>query len=143
MSDSATRADRAAAKAASVVANRAIRRLDILEWLILFGAMLLATGGGAVVAWLIAPTLPFQFRTTWIGTSILLFVLPGTFALARLRRSEREAQSTTHQTTDQTDGQSKHQRTNRGRTKHLHGQSFSVTVIASARVRGGTIRHSV
>jgi hypothetical protein len=56
------------------------------------------------VAWLIAPTLPFQFRTTWIGTSILLFVLPGTFALARLRRSEREAQSTTHQTTDQTDG---------------------------------------
>jgi uncharacterized membrane protein len=104
VSDSATRADRAAAKAASVVANRAIRRLDILEWLILFGAMLLATGGGAVVAWLIAPTLLFQFRTTWIGTSILLFVLPGTFALARLRRSEREAQSTTHQTTDQTDG---------------------------------------
>ena len=104
MSDSATRADRKAAKAASVVANRAIRRLDILEWLILFGAMLLASGGGAVVSWLIAPTLPFQFRTTWMGASLFLFVVPGVFALARLRRSEREAQSTTLRTTDQTDG---------------------------------------
>ena len=83
------------AQAAHEVAVRAIRRLDILEWVILAGAMLLAIGGGAAVAWLIAPTLAFGFRPIWTVMSVLLFVVPGVIAIRRMRKDEREARAKT------------------------------------------------
>ena len=70
---------------------RAIRRLEILEWVILAGAMVLAIAGGAAVAWLIAPTAGFGFRPIWTVMSILLFVVPGVIAIMRMRKDERAA----------------------------------------------------
>ena len=83
------------AQAAHEVAARAIRRLDILEWVILGGAMVLAIAGGAAVAWLIAPTLAFGFRAIWAATSVLLFVVPGVIAITRMRKDERDARAKT------------------------------------------------
>ena len=83
------------AQAAHEVAARAIRRLDILEWLILGGAMVLAIAGGAAVAWLIAPTLAFGFRPIWAVMSLLLFVVPGVIAMRRMRKDERDARAKT------------------------------------------------
>ena len=85
------------AQVAHEVAARAIRRLDILEWVILAGAAVLAVAGGAAVAWLIAPTVGFGFRTVWMVMSLLLFVVPGAIAIMRMRRDERDA-STKHPT---------------------------------------------
>ena len=71
------------------VAQRAIRRLDVLEWVILLAAALLASPGGAAVAWMLGPTSAWDFRSTWIGASLVLFVVPGTIAIVRSRREER------------------------------------------------------
>ena len=49
------------------VTSRAIRRLDVLEWVILAGAVVLAAGGGAAVAWLIAPTIE-PGVSTYVGS---------------------------------------------------------------------------
>lgn len=83
------------AQAVHEVAARAIRRLDILEWVILAAAMLLAIGGGAAVAWLVAPTLSFGFRPIWAVMSLLLFVVPGVIAIRRMRKDERDARAKT------------------------------------------------
>jgi len=64
-------------QAAREVMNRAIRRLDILEYLILFGAFLLALVGGALVAWILSLSAGFPFRWTWGVASVLFFIIPG------------------------------------------------------------------
>ena len=79
--------DREAAEITQRVAARAVRRLDMLEWVILGGAMLLALGGGALVAWILAPALGTGFRPTWVVLSLGLFVIPGAITLLRNRRS--------------------------------------------------------
>lgn len=84
-------AEREAARMAQVVTRRAIKRLDILEWVILFAGVGLAMFGGAVVAWIFAGMAGWDFRTTWIGASIVLFVVPGGIAVIKIRREEREA----------------------------------------------------
>lgn len=85
-----SRADREAAALARVVAQRAIRRLDILEWVIFLAGMALATLGGALVAWLLSGIAGWDFRRSWIGASVLFFVVPGTIAVIRIKREERE-----------------------------------------------------
>jgi uncharacterized membrane protein len=82
--------ERVEALRARRVAQRAIRRLDFFEWLIFLVVAGVATVGGAMVAWLIAPPAGWDFRWTWIGASLLLFIVPGTIALIRIRRDERE-----------------------------------------------------
>lgn len=82
-------AEREAARAAHVVARRAIRRLDILEWVIFAMGAVLATAGGWVVAWLLTSMAAWPFRSTWIGASLLLFIVSGTIALIRIRMEER------------------------------------------------------
>ena len=79
-----------AARATREVAARAIRRLDVLEWVILSGAILLALAGGALVALLLSVPFGFPFGITWIAASLLLFGIPGAVALRRIRREERE-----------------------------------------------------
>jgi len=69
------------------VAARAIRRLNVLEWVILGGAGLIAVLGGALVAWLIAAQLKVSFRLTWIGLSMLLLAVPGLIVILRSGRS--------------------------------------------------------
>ena len=68
------------------VAARAIRRLNVLEWVILGGAGLTAVLGGALVSWLIAAQLKVSFRLTWIGLSMLLLAVPGLIVILRSRR---------------------------------------------------------
>ena len=83
------------AEIAHEVAARAIRRLDVLAWVILASAVALATAAGAAVAWLIEPMVGLGFRPTWTVASFLLFVVPGVIALIRMRREEREARAGT------------------------------------------------
>ena len=99
-----SRAEREAARVTHEVAARAIRRLGILEWVILGGAMLMAIGGGALVSWLVSPTVATSFRTTWMVASLGLFVVPGLIALRRLRRDERDARAEDNQRVGESDG---------------------------------------
>lgn len=86
------RTDEEAARITRAVAKRAIRRLDILEWVMIGGALLLAVMGGWVVAVVLDATLDLPFRPTWIGGSILLFGVPGAMMIRRIRREDREWQ---------------------------------------------------
>jgi hypothetical protein len=65
--------------------ERAIRRLDVLEWVILLAAVVFAIGGGALVAWMLSEGAGLAFRPTWIVLSILLLVVPGGIVMLRER----------------------------------------------------------
>jgi uncharacterized membrane protein len=83
------RSDEEAARVTQEITARAIRRLDILEWLIFAGAAGLAVIGGGLLALLLAGPLGFGFRPTWLVASLVLFVIPGAIAVNTLRRDER------------------------------------------------------
>jgi uncharacterized membrane protein len=82
--------DEEEARITRVVAKRAIRRLDIFEWVLIGGALLLAVLGGWVVAVVLSATLELPLRPTWIGGSLLLFGVPGAMTIRRIRREDRE-----------------------------------------------------
>jgi uncharacterized membrane protein len=82
--------DEEEARIARVVAKRAIRRLDIFEWVLIGGALLLAVLGGWVVAVVRTATLDLPFRPAWVGGSLLLFGVPGAMTIRRMRREDRE-----------------------------------------------------
>jgi hypothetical protein len=65
------------AEAAREVMDRALRRLNILEYLILLLALGLALLGGALVAWILHTAFGLPFRWGWAGASLLLFLVPG------------------------------------------------------------------
>lgn len=81
--------DEEAARITREIAERAIRRLDVLEWFIFGGAAVVAMIGGALIALLLAEPLGFGFRATWLVASITFFVIPGGIAVTVLRRQER------------------------------------------------------
>jgi len=82
-------------RAAREVMNRAIRRLDVLEYLVLVAAFLLALLGGALVAWMLNASAGFSFRWSWGLASILLFILPGGWVYLReLRSRDRDRPGT-------------------------------------------------
>jgi uncharacterized membrane protein len=83
-----SRSEREAARAAAEVARRAIRRLDILEWVFLGGAVGMAVAAGGGVAWLVVPGGGRQFRAVWIVSSLLLFLIPGAIVLTRSKRAD-------------------------------------------------------
>lgn len=78
------------AKVTSEVARRAIRRLDVLEWVMFLSVAALAVGGGALVSMLLVGRSAQSFRVVWIATSLLLMIVPGVLVLAPGRRSEEE-----------------------------------------------------
>ncbi len=82
--------DEEAARITQAVAKRAIRRLDILEWVMIAGAVLLSLLGGWVVAVVLEATLDLPLRPVWIGASLLLFGVPGAMTIGRIRREDRE-----------------------------------------------------
>jgi uncharacterized membrane protein len=84
-----SRADEETVRVTHEVTSRAIRRLDVLEWVIYIGAAGLAVLGGALIALLLAGSLGFAFRSVWVVASLVLFIVPGTIALITLRREER------------------------------------------------------
>jgi hypothetical protein len=88
-----TQWEREASKVTREVARKAIRRLDVLEWVILAATMALAIGGGALVALLVVGREGAGFRGTWIVTSLLLLIVPGAVVLLRQRKEEREREA--------------------------------------------------
>jgi len=73
-------------KVAREVVGRAIRRLNALEYLILFLAVGLALAAGAVVGWLLSYSFGLSFRWGWAGSSMLLFLIPAGVAYLREAR---------------------------------------------------------
>jgi predicted lysophospholipase L1 biosynthesis ABC-type transport system permease subunit len=85
--DGNARAQEERARLARETTRRALWRLNVLEYLILFLALLLALGGGALVAWILSTAADFPFRPAWGLTSLLLFIVPGgSVYLRELRR---------------------------------------------------------
>jgi len=82
-------ADEEAARITQEITARAIRRLDLLEWVIFLTIAVLAGVGGALGALLLSQALGVDFRRAWMVLSLILFVVPGTIALVTLRREER------------------------------------------------------
>ena len=75
------------------VAGRAIRRLNILEWVVVLLAAVLALAAGAVAAFLLADAAGLPFRPTWAVASVLLFVIPAVGVWLRDRRESRREPS--------------------------------------------------
>jgi len=69
---------------------RAIRRLDILEWVILTGVAVLSVVGGWLVALVLSTAVGLPFRPVWIVAAVLLFGVPGAIAWRRTRREDQE-----------------------------------------------------
>jgi predicted lysophospholipase L1 biosynthesis ABC-type transport system permease subunit len=69
--------------------DRAIRRLNVLEYLILGFVVVLALAGGAAVAFILSAGTDLPFRATWAVLSFLLLVIPGVLVFGRDRRRER------------------------------------------------------
>lgn len=86
------------------VASRAVKRLDIFEWVLLMGIALLASAGGFLVALLLSASLAFSFRPTWVVASVLLFGVPGAIAIRRMRKDEREVRERIDQILKENDG---------------------------------------
>ena len=78
------------AKVTSEVARRAIRRLDVIEWVILLGAVALSIAGGWLVAAILVGREHESHRMVWMMVSVVLLVAPGAAALARFRRDQNE-----------------------------------------------------
>lgn len=77
------------------VAGRALRRLNVLEYLILLAALLLSLAGGALAAWVLEVALGAPFRISWAAASLLLFIVPGAFVYLRELRRERDRNTPT------------------------------------------------
>ncbi len=71
--------------------ERAIRRLNLLEYLILAAAFILALVGGGAVAYVLSAGTSLPFRLTWAILTLLLLVVPGVLVFGRdhLRRQVR------------------------------------------------------
>jgi predicted lysophospholipase L1 biosynthesis ABC-type transport system permease subunit len=69
--------------------ERAIRRLNVLEYVILGFAVLVALAGGAAVAFILSSGTNLPFRLTWAVLSILLLVIPGALVLGKDRAKKR------------------------------------------------------
>jgi hypothetical protein len=82
--------EKEAAKVTSEVARRAIRRLDVIEWVILLGAVALSIAGGWLVAAILLGRGHESHRMVWMIVSVVLLVAPGAAALARLRQDRHE-----------------------------------------------------
>ncbi len=82
----------------------AIRRLNVLEYVILGFAMALALAAGAVMAWVLRNATGASFRISWIVASLLFFAVPGFLVLMRERRSQTKRDGRDSSTTKRDDG---------------------------------------
>lgn len=70
--------------------GRAIRRLGVLEYVILGIIILLSLACGALIAFLATSLLEVPFRITWAVASILVFVIPAVLVWSREMRANRD-----------------------------------------------------
>ncbi len=82
--------DREDAELTRQVADRAIRRLNVLEHVFLMVAAGAALLAGLLVAWLLSQSVGAPFRLTWAVSALLMFLLPAGISWIRVRREERE-----------------------------------------------------
>ncbi|MXW17700.1 MAG: hypothetical protein F4139_10545 [Gemmatimonadetes bacterium] len=81
--------------------NRAARRLNILELIILSAAAIASIAGGWLAALLATRAFGFPFRMTWVGASLALFVIPALAAYLVNRRRQGAQGKSAADTTDQ------------------------------------------
>ena len=75
------------------MAARAVRRLNVLEWLIVGVAAGFAMLAGALTALMLRTAFGLPFRPTWIVASLALFVIPATVSYLRARRFDANQDS--------------------------------------------------
>ncbi|MEX0856433.1 MAG: hypothetical protein WD056_02575 [Gemmatimonadota bacterium] len=75
--------------------ERAIWRLNLLEYVILGAAFFLALAGGGLVAFILSEGTALPFRPTWGVISVLLLTIPGVLVFGRDRRRNRSGSSRT------------------------------------------------
>lgn len=66
--------------------ERAIRRLNALEYVIMVAAVLVALVGGGLVAFLLSAGTDLPLRPTWAAISLLLIVIPAAAVFVRERK---------------------------------------------------------
>jgi len=69
--------------------DKAIRRLNVLEYVILAAAFLLALGGGWAAAFILSTGTRLPFRLTWAVFSLLLLVVPGLLVFGKEHMKRR------------------------------------------------------
>ncbi len=88
-------------KAVREFVSRSIRRLNVLEVVILGAAVGIALLGGWLGALIASSAFGLPMRTTWMVLSVVLFVVPGALALTRDRRkrpgTEEEPNAAAHE----------------------------------------------
>jgi len=84
-----TEDDARASREVREVTGRAIKRLEVLGWVILFVAAALALLAGALAAYLLEAAFGLPFRPTWAVCALALFVIPALASHAREKRLER------------------------------------------------------
>lgn len=70
--------------------SRAIKRLNVLEAIIVGAAVIVALGGGWLGALLARGMFDLPFRTTWMVLSVVFFVVPAAISLTMERRGRRK-----------------------------------------------------
>lgn len=77
--------------------RRVLRKVSFLTWGLLGGAVVLAIGGGALVAWFFAAA-GLPFLRTWVVVSVLLLGVPSLVHLLAARHRPRDGGG--HETED-------------------------------------------
>jgi hypothetical protein len=70
------------------VTRRAVRRLGLLETVLVVAAAVFALAAGAVTAFMVSQLSGLPFRPTWIVASILFFAVPALGVAVRGRRED-------------------------------------------------------
>ncbi len=72
--------------------DTAIRRLNVLEFVILGVVMVIALVAGGLMAWVLESTMGVSFRLVWGVASLLFFIVPGVIVYRRERRRDDSEQ---------------------------------------------------
>lgn len=67
-----------------------VRKISLITWGLVVGAVILAVAGGALLAWIFTGA-GFPFRRTWLILSVLLLAIPAAVHLARWPRKSDDA----------------------------------------------------
>jgi len=85
--------------------NRAARRLNVLELIVLSAAAIAALAGGWLAALLAVRAFGLPFRMTWLGASLTLFLIPALAAfLMHRRRQATEGKAAGHKSDQSPEG---------------------------------------
>ncbi len=80
--------------------DRAVRRLGVIELLLLLLAALAALLAGALTGWILNQALAWSFRWSWSVSSMVYFVVPGGIAWWKSRHEARQGRARTSETDD-------------------------------------------